>query len=296
MTRCRKIDHRDRRSALSAMRLIPLMLTLLFAGGAVLSSCDDEKKEVIHVDADPEKTPTMKTTDVATLISDSGITRYKITAPLWLAFEEAKEPKWTFPKGLHLDQYDLRLKPQASVECDSAIFYKGRQLWQLDGYVNIHNTLGDKFLTSRLYWDQRQQKIYGDSFIHIERDGKIIEGYGFESNENMTNYNVKKVSGIFPAEKFTQPASRPDSAAGNGAPRLAPPPPGAPPNPGVPNAIVRGQADESRIKGRKNLDNSSPTNTPGGAILHDKRLVPSPQTSKPAPNSEKKPSRSPLSR
>ena len=30
---------------------------------------------------------------------------------------------------------------------------------------------------------------------------RIIEGYGFESNEQMTQYNIKKVSGIFPVDE-----------------------------------------------------------------------------------------------
>ena len=37
----------------------------------------------------PETTPTMLTRDVKTLISDSGITRYQITTPLWLMYDEA---------------------------------------------------------------------------------------------------------------------------------------------------------------------------------------------------------------
>lgn len=236
---------------LRVMRLLPTLLIAVMLGGMTFAGCDDEKKEIIHVDNDPEKTPTIRTTDVSTLISDSGITRYKITTPLWLMFEEANEPYWKFPKGVHLEKFDPKLKPEAMVECDSAIYHKSKQLWQLDGYVNIHNTLGEKFLTNRLYWDQRQQKIYSDSFIHIERDGKIIEGYGFESNENMTQYNVLKVAGIFPAEKFTQPAARPDSVR-PGVP-ASPPPPDAPLNPQHPNIIVSGQADESRIKGRREL-------------------------------------------
>lgn len=283
------------------MRLIPLMIVALFAGGAVMSGCDEEKKEIIHVDNDPEKTPTMKTTDVATLISDSGITRYKITTPLWLMFEEAREPKWTFPNGIHLEKFDLKLKPEATVDCDSAIFFKDKQLWQLDGYVNIHNTLGEKFLTSRLFWDQRQQKIYSDSFIHIERDGKIIEGYGFESNEQMTRYHVLRVAGIFPAKNFTEGGARRDTTANHSAPGTPgaplPPPPGAPSS--VPHAVVSGQADESRIRGRRNFSDPLPDKSVNPAILKDNRLknsAPKPQNNNGPQQKPSKPGKSPLSR
>lgn len=206
----------------------PVILALVAA--AIISmaaSCRDDNKDTIPGSADPERTPTMITTDVSTVISDSGITRYKITTPLWLVFEEAQEPKWRFPEGVHLEKFDQAFRQEATIDCDSATFFKDMQLWRLDGYVNIRNTVGEKFLTNQLFWDQRRQKIYSDSFIHIERDSKIIEGYGFESNESMTHYNVLQVSGIFPASQFKRDSVRTAAAADtmtrNPAPRGAAP-------------------------------------------------------------------------
>lgn len=272
--------------SLRALRLIPVLLIAAMLGGIVFVSCENRIKETIHVDSDPEKTPTIRTTDVETLISDSGITRYKITTPLWLMFENASDPYWKFPEGVHLEKFDPKLKPEATIDCDSAFYNKSEQLWELDGYVNIRNTLGEKFLTNCLFWDQRQQKIYSDSFIHIERDGKIIEGYGFVSNENMTKYNVLKVAGIFPAEKFTQPAGRTDSLRPDGP--TPPPPPGAPFDPQRPHMIISGNADESRIKGRRDLKApDGPEATVEGSALKNSLK----QTSPPA-----KSGKSPLSR
>ncbi len=183
------------------MRLLPAAFV---AGVAllVMPSCKEDEKEVISGDFDPEHFATMTTVNVSTLISDSGVTRYHIQAPLWLMFDEAAEPRWTFPQGLMLEKYDDLFRIDAKVECDSATFFKDKQLWRLDGYVDIENMSGEKFLTEQLFWDQRRQKIYSDSFIHIERADRIIEGYGFESNDRMSNYHVKQVSGIFPASQF----------------------------------------------------------------------------------------------
>ena len=47
--------------------------------------------------------------------------------------------------------------------------------------------------------------MYSDSFIHIERSDRIIEGYGFESNEQMTDYVIRRPSGIFPTTAFMNP-------------------------------------------------------------------------------------------
>lgn len=193
--------------SLRGLRLLPVA-ALIILGACGIAGCNDDTTATISGSTNPETTPTMTTVDVNTVISDSGVTRYKIVTPLWLVFDEAKEAVWRFPEGMHLEKFDLRLQPEASIDCDSATYFKNRQLWRLDGFVNIHNTVGEKFLTTQLFWDQRLQKIYSDSFIHIERDDKIIEGYGFESNETMTRYHVKRVAGIFPANRFAPDTTR----------------------------------------------------------------------------------------
>ena len=52
-----------------------VVMLLLFT-----ASCGSDNKEVVVVAFDPETTYTLKTTDYSTLISDSGITRYRLNA------------------------------------------------------------------------------------------------------------------------------------------------------------------------------------------------------------------------
>lgn len=187
----------------SRMRLLPLVAaaTLIAATGAVTSGCKEDAP-VGTSDIDASHTPTMLTRNVETLISDSGVTRFRIVTPIWYVYDEADEPYWRFPDGLKLDKYDLFFRKEATVEADSATYFKNKQIWRLDGHVNITNVMNEKFLTNQLFWDQRQHKLYSDSFIHIERPDKVLEGYGFDSNEQLTRYSIRNVSGIFPANSF----------------------------------------------------------------------------------------------
>lgn len=213
------------------MQKFPILLLLVALSLCIISSaCRDEEKPVIAGKIDPEKFPTMKTLDVSTLISDSGITRYKVTAPIWLVFDEAKTPQWQFPKGIHLEKYDDFFRRDATVDADRATYFKEKQLWRLDGYVRIANIANEKFLTPQLYWDQRRQKLYSDSFIHIEKSDRTIEGYGFESNEQMTDYRVRNVSGIFPASQFKngQPSANNAASSASAVTQSTPPNAAAP--------------------------------------------------------------------
>lgn len=187
-----------RRSGITGLRMILCAIVAAVAVASVLSSCEEEKKHYVKNIGDGERTPTLNTINVETFISDSGYTKYFIKTPLWSMYEEAKEPFWLFPKGVELEQYDTKLAKVASMRCDSAKYLSTKRIWRLDGHVVMVNTARDSFLTKQLFWDQAKRKIYTDSFIHIVRQDRIIEGMGFTSNEQMTAYTIKRPMGIFP--------------------------------------------------------------------------------------------------
>lgn len=189
--------------------LPPLLAVAIVA--LVAAACSDDHRDTIAISADPETFPTMKTINVSTTISDSGYTRYHITTPLWLMFEEAQEPHWNFPDGMFIVKLDDNMKEDGTFTADTATYFSGKRLWRFDRNVRMRNVNGDRFLTQQLFWDQRSRKLYSDSFIHIERTDRVLEGYGFESNEQMTRYTIKRVSGIFPASEFRGKGQRADT-------------------------------------------------------------------------------------
>ncbi len=192
------------------MQLWGAALTCLMLVTAI-SSCTEEKKATAEAAGSPETTPSMITTHVETLISDSGIVRYRVTAPVWKIFDLAAEPFWSFDSGLKLVKYDDLFRQEATVTADSAIYRERIKLWELRGNVNISNIAGDRFLTELLFWDQTSQKVYSDSFIRIEQPDRTLEGYGFTSNDRLTTYAIRHVSGIFPAESLKKNATAVDS-------------------------------------------------------------------------------------
>lgn len=196
------------------------VLPLIVAFAAVVAGCvgSDNKEFVDNVN--PETTPTITTVNVSTLISDSGVVRYRLTAPIWYIYDERREPCWTFPQSLHLERYDEFFNKEATVDADSATYFKDRQLWRLDGHVKVVNMVGEKFLTPQLFWDERKQTVYSDSFIQVIRADRIMEGHGFESDQRMSRFNVRNVSAILPVQQFrgsnngdSVSSASPDSAA-----------------------------------------------------------------------------------
>ena len=165
------------------------------------TSCGKENKEVVDVSFDPEKSYTMKALDISMLISDSGITRYRLNTKKWLVFEKAAEPHWYFPDGVYVEKFDTLFRAEASIKADTAYYYDKKGLWKLIGNVKVSSLAGERFETSLLFWDQRTEKVYSDKFIRIEQAERVITGIGFESNQSMTLYKIFNPQGVFPVSE-----------------------------------------------------------------------------------------------
>lgn len=170
-------------------------------------ACSKEVKELVDATYDPEKSYTMKATQVNTLISDSGITRYRIEAAEWIVFGKAKEPYWYFPEGIYVEKFDTLFHSEASIKADTAYYFDKKGLWHLIGNVEVESLQGEQFDTSELFWDQKKEKVYSDKHIRIQQKEQIITGVGFESNQNMTRYKIFNSQGEFPVEDTPKSAS-----------------------------------------------------------------------------------------
>lgn len=175
--------------------LVVVMLLLLMA------SCEGDKKEVVVVAFDPEKTYTVKTTDVNMLVSDSGITRYRLAAKEWLIFDKAAEPYWYFPEGFYVEKFDSTFHAEASVKADTAYYFEKKKLWKLINNINVESLDGKKLQTHLLYWDEKEGTIYSDQHVHMEDGDQIIIGVGFKSKQDMSDYEVFEVQGEIPVSE-----------------------------------------------------------------------------------------------
>lgn len=164
-------------------------------------TCSNDKPDTIAAIVDRSTLPRLHALDISTVISDSGITRYRISAPVWDIYDKANNPYWEFPKGIHFEKFDLNLKVDANIHARYAKFNENEQLWELKGKVRSTNLQGELFETEQLFWSQRQERFYSDSLIKITQKSHIITGIGFESNQAMTRYVIKQPQGIFPVDK-----------------------------------------------------------------------------------------------
>ena len=177
-------------------------LSITIAFGAVVmlllfSACSGRHKDLGNAITERDSLPVMDTKGVMTLISDSGVTRYRINTEEWLVFDRKNPPYWAFEKGIYLEKFDSIFNVDASIQADTAYYYEKQKLWKLMSNVHIQNLKGEKFDTDLLYWDQNKHRVYSDQRIRIEQPDQIIYAIGFESGEQLNKYTFFKPEGEF---------------------------------------------------------------------------------------------------
>ncbi len=173
------------------------MIVILFMHTACEPKAEVEKVAAVK---DRAAMPRLHTTNITTVISDSGITRYRIITPVWDYYDRSDQPYWNFPMGVRFEQFDENLKVFANLQSKFARYNQYEKRWILKGDVRMTNVKGELFETERLFWDQTQERIYSDTVVKITQATSIIHAVGFESNQQMTKYLFKSTTGIFPVE------------------------------------------------------------------------------------------------
>ena len=167
----------------------------------VLQSCSPSVENTATLGMERDSAAVMKTYNVTTLVSDSGITRFRVATPEWLVFDKKAKPTWEFPQGLHLEQFDENLEIHSEVDAKKAIYYTELEQWILSDSVYAVNVEGERFESEVLYVHQKEDRIFTDKFVKITQEDKIITGIGMESNQRLTKYRVLKPQGIIPLDE-----------------------------------------------------------------------------------------------
>lgn len=179
--------------SLACRLLICFVLFLMF-----IVSCSNEQPDKISAIKNRAAMPKLHATDITTVISDSGITRYRISTPRWDVYDKSNQPYWEFPKGINFERFNLEMKVDANIHSQYAKFNENEKIWELRGKVRLTNLQGELFETEQLFWNQNQERFYSDSLINITRANSVTRGIGFESNQSMTHYQIKHFKGVFP--------------------------------------------------------------------------------------------------
>ena len=172
--------------------ILPLAVCLAFLG-----SCEEQKEHTAPAVNDRDSASMMTSYGVNTLISDSGVIKYRIVAERWEVNTVRNPSRWIFEKGVFFEQFDEKFHVQSYIQCDTAYYYDQKRLWELRSRVSILTKDGLRFTSQQLFWDEAEHELY--SYVHskLVTPERTLEGNFFRSDERMTKYTVTNTRGSF---------------------------------------------------------------------------------------------------
>lgn len=174
-----------------------VQLLLLLGGMVVFGACQEQKEHTAPAIRERDSVSTMVTYGVNTLISDSGVIKYRIITERWEVNQVRNPSRWIFEKGLFFEQFDEKFHVQSYIQCDTAYYYDQKRLWELRGRVSVLSKDGLRFNSELLFWDEGEHELYSNVHSKLVTPERTLEGTYFRSDERMTKYFVSNSRGSF---------------------------------------------------------------------------------------------------
>ena len=172
-------------------------LIVWLVAAVLLASCEEQKEHTAPAIHDRDSVSMMTSYGVNTLISDSGVIKYRIVAERWEVNTVRNPSRWIFEKGLFFEQFDEKFHVQSYIQCDTAYYYDQKQLWELRSRVSILTKDGLRFTSQQLFWDETNHELYSHVHSKLVTPERTLEGSYFRSDERMTKYYVSNSRGSF---------------------------------------------------------------------------------------------------
>ncbi|MFV0377367.1 MAG: LPS export ABC transporter periplasmic protein LptC [Mangrovibacterium sp.] len=180
----------------SGKLLLKILSIVILASGITMLffSCANKVEKIKELAID-EKLPGMIAENFEMLYSDSAIVRFKMITPKMIRHDQEKDPFTEFPAGIEIEKFDGKMKVVSRITANYAQYIDKEKKWIAKNNVIAINEAGDSLKTEELIWEEDKGRIYSELFVRIIRKDQIINGIGFESDQEMQNWEVKKPTG-----------------------------------------------------------------------------------------------------
>lgn len=175
-------------------------IIIAIAAAVAIVSCTEPVEHTAPAIHDRDSASVMTSYGVNTLISDSGVIKYKIVTERWDVNTIKNPSRWTFEKGVFFEQFDQQFHVEAYIQADTAWYYDQKKLWHLRGRVRIRNVNGLVYESQELFWDGLKHELYSNVFSKVTTPERTLQGTYFLSDERMTHYTVSNSKGSFTTE------------------------------------------------------------------------------------------------
>ena len=188
----------------------------------ILVGCQDQVEHTAAAIHAKDSVAMMTSYGVNTLISDSGVIKYRIVTERWEVNTNRNPSRWIFDKGVLLEQFDEKFHINSYIQCDTAYYFDQQRIWKLYGRVRILTKDGLRFSSEQLTWDENKHEISSNVFSKLVTPERTLQGSHFWSDERMTKYFVSNTKGSFERGDLSGGGGATPAALGDTAAQQAP--------------------------------------------------------------------------
>jgi LPS export ABC transporter protein LptC len=209
--------------------MISLVIITLFLG------CDEGPKvmpSIVNAPINGADKPGQVSYNTSMNFSASGILRAILHAGRVQTFD-AKHYTW-LDSSVRVDFYNKEGLHSSMLTSRTARVNTLNNNMTAYEHVHIISDSGTTVDTDSLEWDNKAQTIHSDAPVHIvEKDGRVTDGIGFESDQNLEHYHILHPiivapSGTFESHKSSDNSLKPPSPEVPGAHAMQAAPLGVP--------------------------------------------------------------------
>jgi len=163
--------------------------------------CKKEKVEpTVNVQLTAEQIPDQESWNSTIFFTDSGRTRAILNAGHLRVFSNKKET--LLDSNIRVDFYN-----NEEIHTTTLTAKKGRvdektnNLYAIDSVVAVNDS-GIVITSDEMMWRNKDRKIVSEKYVKIVSPKEKIEGYGFESDQNLRDYIIYNITYITIADSL----------------------------------------------------------------------------------------------
>ncbi len=168
-----------------------IVLSFLFITLFVLSCGEKKIKPIVNLELDENAIPTQESWDSKIIFTEEGLLRAILYADHLMVFEDDAK---TLLENVKIDFYNKKGEIESVLTSKRGrVNDRTKDMFAIDSVVAVSDS-GVTLRTDELVWENKTKKIKTDRFVRIESDEEVIEGYGFESDQFLRNYEIYEIT------------------------------------------------------------------------------------------------------
>lgn len=165
----------------------------LFLFAILFFSCEN-KFEPPKINLNANEIPEQESWNSTVSFSDSGFVKAVLKAGHISVF--SKKGFTLVDSGAIVDFYKKGEKVSTLSGKRGKVLDPSKNIEIYDSVVVV-NKEGSILQTQKLLWNNKSQRVSSDVYVKIKTPKEEVQGIGFESDQNLKNYTIFKVTGTF---------------------------------------------------------------------------------------------------